>query len=70
MKKNLYATQKLTERMKKNEPLCHAYTDARPEDRKDNLLRWNLNYCLNAKKGRRAELLKNPAYTEILNLYR
>lgn len=70
MKKNLYATQKLTERMKKNEPLCHAYTDARPEDRKDNLLRWNLNYRLNAKKGRRAELLKNPAYTEILNLYR
>ena len=27
-------------------------------------------YRLNAKKGRRAELLKNPAYTEILNLYR
>lgn len=36
----------------------------------EDLLKWIVGYHLNAKRGRRAELLRNSAYMEVLNKYR
>lgn len=69
MDKNLYATKKLTELMNENEALNHSY-DRYPAECRENPLKWNLNYRLDAKVGRRAELLKNEAYMNVLSKYR
>ena len=70
MDKNLYAAKLLSERMSQNNPLYHSYVDRRQPHMKDGLLSWELGYRVNAKGGRRAELLKNPAYAEILSKYK
>ncbi len=69
MDKNLYAVKKLAERMKENNPLYHSYDGCSAEAQED-ILNWNLKWRLCAMEGRRAQLLKNPAYAEVLNKYR
>ncbi len=69
MDKNLYATKKITELMNENAPLRHSY-DRYPADCRADPIRWNVNYRLGAKGGRRAELLKDPDYMAVLNKYR
>ncbi len=69
MDKNLYATKKLEELRKKNEALNHVF-DRYSDAARENLLKFNLDYCANAAGGRRAELLKNPDYKAVLDKYR
>ncbi len=69
MDKNLYATQKLEELKMKNESLRHSL-DRYSAEAQENLLTFNLNCRSNVTEGRRAELLKNPAYTAVLDKYR
>lgn len=69
MDKNLYAIKKLEELRTENEALHRAF-DCYSEVMREDLLKFNLDYRANAKEGRRAELLKNPKYVEILNQYR
>ena len=69
MDKNLYAAKRLDALKAENEPLQHSF-DRYSSDTQKNLLEWNLNCRVNAKGGRRGELLKNPAYVEVLNKYR
>lgn len=69
MDKNLYATKKLEELKAKNEPLYCSF-DSYSSEARNNLLEWILNYRSDATRGRRAELLKNPAYVEVLNKYK
>lgn len=68
MDKNLFVTKKLAERMRENEPLCRAYTEEH-SGVKDDIFKRTIDWCLNAKSGRRAELLKNSAYKEVLDKY-
>ena len=68
MDKNLFVTKKLAERMRENEPLCRAYTEEH-SGVKDDIFKRTINLRLNAKSGRRAELLKNRAYKEVLDKY-
>lgn len=68
MDKNLFVTKKLAERMRENEPLCRAYTEEH-SGVKDDIFKRTIDLCLNAKSGRRAELLKNSAYKEVLDKY-
>jgi len=70
MDRCLCAAQKLTECMMADEILLKAYRWNRSSVTKDNLLEWFVEYHLNAQGGRRAELLKNSAYVEVLNQYR
>ena len=67
MDKGLHATKLLSERVQNNPPLREAYRchcgDASP-------LQMVLSYHLHATGGRRAELLKNPAYTAVLDRYK
>ncbi|MBP3919465.1 MAG: helix-turn-helix transcriptional regulator [Clostridia bacterium] len=69
MEKHLAAVKTLTQRMKENDALYHSY-DGFPDEVQKDILSWNLQYRLHAKGGRRAELLQNPAYTEVLKKYR
>ena len=69
MDKNLYATQKLDELRMKNAPLQRAF-DRYSGVMRGNILEYNLDYRVNAKKGRRASLLKNSAYSSILEKYK
>ncbi len=64
---HLQAIKLLSECVKNNQPL---YDALYPSYKQPDILKWNINYRLNATEGRRAELLKNPAYIEILNQYR
>ena len=69
MEKNLFATKLLEQLRAENEALSHAvgrYGEAAQE----NLLRFHVDKRTNAKVGRRAELLKNPAYRAVLDKYR
>ena len=68
MDKNLFVTKKLAERMRENEPLYHSYTEEY-SGAKDDIFKRTIDLCLNAKSGRRAELLKNRAYKEVLDKY-
>ncbi len=67
MKKNLEVTQKLAECIKENKPL---YDSERHSRTKEDILKQYINYRLNATTGKRAELLQNPAYKEVLSKYR
>ena len=69
MDKNLYATKKLEELRGGNEPLNHSF-DRYSEAARNDLLWYNLHCRINATGGRRAELLKNPAYKAVLDKYR
>lgn len=69
MDKNLYATKLLEEQKAKNESLHHSF-DRYSAEAKENLFEFNMNYRFNATEGRRAELLKNPAYTAVLDKYK
>ena len=67
MDKNLLAVKLLSECMASNKPL---YDARRPSFVEEDILQWNINYRLNAKNGKRGELLNTPAYMEILNKYK
>lgn len=69
MDKNLYATKKLEELRKENDALNSSF-DRYFEDARNDLFKFNIDYRINAKAGRRAELLKNKEYTAILDKYR
>jgi len=69
MDKNLYVT-KITEDMRMaNEALNRAF-DRYGEAISENFFKYNLDLRINAKNGRRAELLKNPEYRAVLDKYR
>ena len=67
MEQALQATKLLSERVRDNPPLREAYSchcgDTSP-------LQMVLSYHTHATGGRRAELLKNPAYTAVLDRYK
>ena len=67
MDRGLHATKLLSDRVLDNAPLRQAYSchggDASP-------LQTVLSYHTHATGGRRAELLKNPAYTAVLDRYK
>ena len=67
MDRGLYATKLLSDRVLDNAPLRQAHSchggDASP-------LQTVLSYHTHATGGRRAELLKNPAYTAVLDRYK
>ena len=66
MEKNLQAALMLTECA----PLWCACFDRRPADEQsETLIAREVGYRANAKEGRRAELMKNPAYVAVLNKY-
>ncbi|MBE6896212.1 MAG: helix-turn-helix transcriptional regulator [Ruminococcaceae bacterium] len=70
MEKHLYASKKLTERMKENPVFYHLF-DGRVPGRSDNdIFAWTLDYHLNAADDRRTELLKDPEYAKVLGKYR
>ena len=69
MNKNLYAMKKTEEMRMKNEALNRAF-DRYGEATRGNFFKYNLDYRVNAKSGRRAELLKNPDYKAVLDKYR
>lgn len=69
MDKNLYATKELEALRAKNEPLNRAF-DRYSAEQRENLLAFNLKFRSDIVGGRRAELLKNPAYTAVLDKYR
>jgi len=69
MDKNLYAKKMLHELRADNEALDRSF-DRFPEDSRDNRFKFNLDYRINATKGRRAELLGNPEYVKVLEKYR
>ena len=68
--KYLFAASLLTERMKKEDTLYHAFYDCRPAERREKpLIDLITDLRMNAKSGRRAELLKNPKYADALKKY-
>lgn len=69
MDKNLYAMKKIEELRTKNEALNRAF-DRYGEATRGNFFKYNIDCRANATSGRRAELLKNPNYTAILDKYR
>lgn len=69
MDKNLCAIKKIEELRATNEPLNRLF-DCYSVEARNNLLEWNLSCRSNAASGRRAELLKNPAYISVLDKYR
>lgn len=68
--KYLFAVSLLTERMKMEDTLYHAFYDCRPAEwREKPLVDLISDMRMNAKSGRRAELLKNPKYASALKKY-
>ena len=68
--KYLFAASLLTERTKKEDTLYHAFYDCRPAERREKpLIDLITDLRMNAKSGRRAELLKNPKYADALKKY-
>ena len=68
MDKNLFVTKKLEDMRTKNQALNHAFE--RYGEVIKNFFKFNLDYRLNAKGGRRAELLKNTDYKAALDKYK
>ena len=69
MDKHLYAMKMLEELRADNAPLHNSFERYAKEAR-DNLFKFNIDYRTNAKRGRRAELLKNPDYKAVLDKYK
>lgn len=69
MEQNLYAKKKTEEMRQENEALRRAF-DRYGEAINENIFKYNLDFRTNAKGGRRAALLKNPAYRTVLDQYR
>ena len=69
MEKNLYVTKKTEDIRIKNEALNRAF-DRYGDAISKNFFKYNLDYRINAKDGRRAELLKNPDYVAVLDTYK
>lgn len=69
MDKDLYAKKLLEEARKENEPLNRAF-DSYSEEARRNILRYTIACRTGATDGRRAELLKKPAYRAVLDKYR
>lgn len=69
MDKDLYAKKLLEEARGKNEPLNRAF-DSYSEEARRNILKYTIDCRMGANGGRRAELLKNPAYRAVLDKYR
>lgn len=70
MDKRLYAVKMLTQRIKENTPLRHSLRYSYKSAEQGNLIGWLLNYHYEAKYGRRAELLNDPAYVKVLDKYK
>lgn len=68
MEKHLIVVQKIAESI--NETPHRYKLISRLPDREENILEYHLNCRLNPPDGRRAELLKNPAYIDTLNKFR
>lgn len=69
MDKNLYSIKLLEEARGENEPLDKSL-DRYSEGVRENILKYNIDFRVGAKVGRRAELLKNPEYRKVLDKYR
>ena len=69
MDKELYVTKKIEDMRAENDALNHAF-DRFGEAISENFFKFNFDYRFNAKGGRRAELLQNPAYRAVLDKYR
>ena len=70
MDMQLYAAKAISDNIKVNEQLRQAFwADSRSEG-KGSFLEWILDYHLTAKHGRRAQLLNNPSFVEVLNKYK
>jgi transcriptional regulator with XRE-family HTH domain len=69
MDKNLFAMKQIEELRAENKALNRAF-DRYEESARENLFKHNLDYRINAKNGRRAELLNNPEYVAVLNKYK
>ncbi len=68
--KRLYAAKLLTEQLNQSKPLYDAFNSIHRDATQSGYLEWVVSWHLNPKYGRRAQLLKNPAYAEVLNKYR
>ena len=69
MDRNLHATRLLEKARTQSEPL-NQVCDRFSEGARQNILKYNVDYRTGAANGRRAELLKNPAYKAVLDQYR
>ena len=69
MDKNLYAVKTIQTLRAKNQALNRAF-DRYGEAISGNFFKYNLDYRSNAKRGRRAELLKNADYKAVLDKYK
>ncbi len=68
--KHLYAAKLLTEQLNQNKPLYSAFNSIHQDATQSGYLEWVVSWHLNQKYGRRAQLMNNPAYAEVLNKYR
>lgn len=68
MEKHLNVVQKIAESINETPQLYKLIS--RLPDREENILEYHLNCRLNSPDGRRAELLKNPAYMDTLKKFR
>ena len=68
MEQTLRAIQKTEEARRENQALDRAF-DRFGAGISQSFFRFNMDYRMNAKGGRRAELLKNPAYRAVLEKY-
>jgi len=69
MDKNLYVTKKTEDMRMENEALNRAF-DRYGESISKNFFKYVLDFRINAKSGKRAELLKNPDYRAVLDKYK
>lgn len=69
MDKNLHSIKLLEEARGENKPLDKSL-DRYSEGVRENILKYNIDFRVGAKGGRRAELLKNPEYRKVLDKYR
>ena len=67
---NLYAAQRIAEAVERDDAVRQAYFRRRVSVASNDFLKWIVEDLLNARSGRRAELLKNPEYVAVLNKYR
>lgn len=67
---NLYAAQRISEAIKKDDAVRQAYFPKRISVSADNFLEWLVESLVNARDGRHAELLHNPEYAAVLKKYR
>lgn len=67
---NLYAAKKISDAVKEDDAVRQAYFSQRAHVTADSFLSWIVDWLLTPNSQRKAELLENPAYVEVLNKYR